>query len=138
MGRADLVAEADFRTRDQRVRRADELHDLIRDWCRDLPKAEVIERLSAEGVPAAEVRDPKDAVRDPLVRRRREVVPITHPRHDTGADLSATGLPITFSGASVGLDSPAPALGEHNDHVYRDLLGYTDEELTALTADSVI
>ena len=90
------------------------------------------------GVPAAEVRDPRQAVRDPLVRVRREVVPIAHPVHGAVADLSATGVPIVFSGSTVGLDAPPPALGEHNDHVYRELLGYSDDEIAALAADSVI
>ncbi|QFU89955.1 CaiB/BaiF CoA-transferase family protein [Amycolatopsis sp. YIM 10] len=138
MGREDLVDDERYRTRDERVRRADELHALIGDWCRALPSPEVVDRLSEHGVPAAQVREPRDAVRDPLVRARREVVPITHPRHGAVADLSATGMPIVFSGASVGLDSPAPALGEHNDHVYRDLLGYSEDELAALAADAVI
>lgn len=138
MGRDDLVDDDRYRTRDQRVERADELHALIGDWCRALPRAEIIDRLSAEGVPAAEVRDPREAVRDPLVRDRREVVPLTHPRHGATADLSATGMPIVFSGADVGLDGPAPALGEHNDRVYRDLLGYVDDEIAGLAADAVI
>ncbi len=34
------------------------------------------------------------------------------------------GVPIVFSDGATGLDRPAPAIGEHNDLVYRDLLGY--------------
>ncbi|MBB4683129.1 CaiB/BaiF CoA transferase family protein [Amycolatopsis jiangsuensis] len=138
MGRDDLVADERFRTRDQRVDRADELHGLIGDWCAALPAAEIVARLAEHGVPAAEVRDPRQAVRDPLVRERGEVVPIAHPRHGAVADLSATGVPIVFSGATVGLDAPPPALGEHNDHVYHGLLGYSTDEIAALTAASVI
>ncbi|MBN9796571.1 CaiB/BaiF CoA transferase family protein [Pseudonocardia alni] len=138
MGRADLVDDERYRTRDRRVERADELHALIAAWCRDLPRAEVIARLTAQGVPAAEVRDPLEAVRDPLVRERREVVPLTHPRHGAVADLSATGMPIVFSGSDVGLDGPAPELGQHNDRVYRELLGYDADDVAALTADAVI
>jgi crotonobetainyl-CoA:carnitine CoA-transferase CaiB-like acyl-CoA transferase len=138
MGREDLVDDVRYATRDQRVQRADELHALIADWCRALPVTEVVDRLAEFGVPAAEVRDPQQAVRDPLVRARREVVPIAHPVHGTVADLSATGVPIVFSGSTVGLDAPPPALGEHNDHVYRELLGYGPDELAALAADAVI
>lgn len=138
MGRADLVDDPRYRTRDERVRRADELHALIGAWCAGLPKAEVIAALSAHGVPAAEVREPREAVRDPLVRARGEVVPIAHPRHGGTADLSATGLPIVFSGASVGLDAPAPQLGEHNEQVYGGLLGYSDDRLAELAGGSVI
>ncbi|MFF5987160.1 CaiB/BaiF CoA transferase family protein [Prauserella flavalba] len=138
IGRPDLIDDARFRNRDQRVRHADELHELIRQWCRARPLAEVIDAFTAEGVPAAEVREPRDAVRDPLVRKREEVVPVTHPRYGDVADLAATGVPIRFSSARAGFDRPAPGLGEHNDAVYRERLGYSEDELAGLAADAVI
>ncbi|WP_020418927.1 CaiB/BaiF CoA-transferase family protein [Amycolatopsis sp. ATCC 39116] len=138
MGRADLVEDDRFHSRDQRVRHADELHDLIREWCSSRPVAEVVDAFAAHGVPAAPVREPREAVRDPLVRQREEVVPLAHPRHGAVADLSATGIPIRFSGARAGFDRPAPALGEHNDQVYRERLGYSAEQLAELAADAVI
>jgi crotonobetainyl-CoA:carnitine CoA-transferase CaiB-like acyl-CoA transferase len=50
----------------------------------------------------------------------------------------ATGVPIRFSAARAELDRPAPALGEHNDHVYRELLGYSPEALAELAEQAVI
>ncbi|NKQ51345.1 CoA transferase [Amycolatopsis sp. K13G38] len=138
MGRADLIEDKRFRTRDERVRNADELHGLIREWCRTRPLAELLDALTAEGVPAAEVRDPHSAVRDPLVRAREEVVPVVHPRYGDVADLAATGVPIRFSASRAGFDRPAPALGEHNDQVYRERLGYSEREIADLAAESVI
>jgi CoA:oxalate CoA-transferase len=138
MGRDDLVDDERFRTRDQRVNRAGEVHEMISSWSKGLSVAEAIGALSERGVPAAEVRDPSKAVRDPLVRAREEVVPIEHPVYGAVADLSATGVPIRFSGAQVGLHTPPPALGEHNGHIYRDMLGYSDEQLAVLAEQSVI
>ncbi|GAB3577539.1 CaiB/BaiF CoA-transferase family protein [Amycolatopsis endophytica] len=138
IGRPDLIDDTRFHNRDQRVRHADELHELIREWSRARPVAEAVEAFSQHGVPAAEVREPRDAVRDPLVREREEVVPLAHPRHGVVADLSATGVPIRFSGAHTGFDRPAPGLGEHNDQVYRERLGYSAEQLAELAADAVI
>jgi crotonobetainyl-CoA:carnitine CoA-transferase CaiB-like acyl-CoA transferase len=138
MGRDDLVDDERFRTRDQRVKRAGEVHEMISSWSKGLSVAEAVEALSERGVPAAEVRDPSKAVRDPLVRAREEVVPIEHPVYGAVADLSATGVPIRFSGAQVGLHTPPPVLGEHNGHIYRDMLGYSDEQLAALAEQSVI
>ncbi len=138
MGRPELVEDERFRTRDGRVARANEVHDLIAVWTKGLPVQEALTALTAHGVPAAEVRDPAKAVRDPLVRAREEVVPIEHPVYGAVADLSATGVPIRFSGARVDLSIPSPALGEHNEQIYRDRLGYTEDELTALADQSVI
>lgn len=138
MGRAELIDDDRFRSRDQRVAHADELHELIRLWCRDRPVAEVLHALTEQGVPAARVREPRDAVRDPLVREREEVVPVTHPRYGQVGDLAATGVPIRFSSARAGFDRPAPALGEHNDAVYRGRLGYSEEQVCELAAEAVI
>lgn len=138
IGRPELIDDDRFHGRDARVRNADALHGLVRAWCRDRTLAEVLCALTAEGVPAAEVREPHAAVRDPLVRQRKEVVPITHPRHGQVADLASTGIPIRFSTARAGFDHSAPFLGEHNDAVYRQRLGYTAEEVAELAAEAVI
>ncbi|AXL92814.1 carnitine dehydratase [Streptomyces sp. CB09001] len=138
VGRPDLIDDARFHSRDQRVRHADEIHALIREWSSARPTAEALDAFTEHGVPAAEVRDPRDAVRDPLVRQREEVVPVTHPTHGPVEGLATTGVPIRFSAARAGFDRPAPALGEHNDTVYRERLGYSPEELAELAAESVI
>lgn len=138
IGRPELAADERFGQRDARVRNADELHALIRDWCRERMVADIVAAFTAEGVPAAPVREPREAVRDPLVREREEVVPLVHPRLGAVADVVATGVPIRFSGARTSLDRPAPALGEHNDHVYRELLGYSPEALAELAEQAVI
>jgi len=43
-----------------------------------------------------------------------------------------------FSGSATGFDQPPPGIGEHNDEVYGDLLGYTQSELHELQSDGVI
>jgi crotonobetainyl-CoA:carnitine CoA-transferase CaiB-like acyl-CoA transferase len=138
IGRADLADDDRFRHRDARVRHADELHALIREWCRERSTTDIVAAFTAEGVPAAPVREPREAVRDPLVREREEVVPLVHPRLGAIADVVATGVPIRFSAARAELDRPAPTLGEHNDHVYRELLGYSPEALAELAEQAVI
>jgi crotonobetainyl-CoA:carnitine CoA-transferase CaiB-like acyl-CoA transferase len=103
-----------------------------------LPVQEALDALTRHGVPAAKVREPAEAVRDPLVRERREVVPIAHHTYGAAADLSGTGVPITFSGSNVGLDTPAPALGQHTEQILRAVLGYSDDRIAELTAESVL
>lgn len=138
MGRDDLAADPRFATRDARVANAGELHALVASWAVDRPLAAILDALTRHGVPAAEVREPGDAVRDPLVLEREEVVPLEHPRHGPQGDLYGTGVPIRFSASEAGLDRPAPGLGEHNAEIYGGLLGYTDDELKALAGEGVI
>jgi crotonobetainyl-CoA:carnitine CoA-transferase CaiB-like acyl-CoA transferase len=138
IGRPELLEDERFRTCDRRVANAKALEDLIEAWTSTRPTAEVVARLDAAGVPAAEVRGPREAVRDPGVVRRGETVPLAHPEYGPVEDVYGTGLPIRFSAASAGFDRPAPWLGQHNDAIYGELLGYSADTIAALRADGVI
>ena len=84
------------------------------------------------------VRNPDEAVRDPQVLARGETVRLTHPEYGAVEDVIAPGLPIRFSGSHAGFDQPAPAVGEHNDQVYLEFLGYTSEKLAELRAAEIV
>jgi crotonobetainyl-CoA:carnitine CoA-transferase CaiB-like acyl-CoA transferase len=89
-------------------------------------------------VPAAEVRSPEEAVRDPRVVSRGETVPLAHPKYGMVEDVYGMGIPIKFSGAEAGFDAPPPGLGEHNEEVYGGLLGYSAKRLEELKTQRVI
>jgi crotonobetainyl-CoA:carnitine CoA-transferase CaiB-like acyl-CoA transferase len=99
--------------------------------------ADVVAILARAGVPAAAVRSPAEAVRDPQVVARGETVRLRHPGA-LDSDVYGPGLPIVFSGSAAGSDQPPPGIGEHNGEVYGDLLGYTQSELRELQSNGVI
>lgn len=138
MGRTDLATNPRFETRDARVANVDELNRLIEAFTATHASAALIALFDRHGVPAAEVRSPRDAVRDPRVLRRGETVPLVHPDHGAVDDMVGMGVPIVFSAGTTGFDRSAPAIGAHNDLVYGDLLGYSPQAIAALRADGVI
>ena len=89
-------------------------------------------------MPSAEVRDPAAASRDPRVLKRGETLPLFHPKYGAVEDVYGMGMPILFSGSSVGFDQPPPEPGEHNDMVYGKILGYPSEKIDELRAQKVI
>ena len=137
IGRPELCEDESFRTRDARVRNVTEVDRIVCDFTRDRSNADVVAILGRAGVPAAEVRNPAAAVRDPRVVARGETVRLFHPA-SPDADVYGPGVPIVFSEATISLDQPPPGIGEHNQAVYGDLLGYTPEELQALQYEGVI
>ncbi len=138
MGRADLIEDPRFRTRDARVENVRELDAIIGEFTGRYTNAESVAILERAGVPAAEVRTPDEAVRDPHVRARGETVLLEHPKFGAVDEVYGMGLPIQFSEAAAGFDQPAPGLGEHNDAVYGRLLGYSKEDLERLKSSGVI
>ena len=138
MGIAKAETDSKFATRDLRVQHVNELDSLIRNFTSVLKTEEVLAKLDKCGVPAAKVRDPETAVRDPQVTSRRETVPLVHPKYGAVDDVRGMGIPIRFSNAAVGLEQPAPRLGEHNEFVYGELLGYAPEKIEELRCQKVI
>ena len=138
MGRTDLVQDERFRTRDMRVQHYRELDALIGHWTSSETSVSGIAKLNSAGIPAAEVRDPKLAVHDPRVVARHETVPMAHPKYGLVDEIYAMGLPIRFSDAKAGFDQPPPALGEHNQRVYGEILGYDAERIAELSGQGII
>ncbi len=127
-----------FPNRDARIKNCRELDAFIEQFTRSLTSSEAIARLERAGVPAAEVRDPYSATRDPRVVQRGETVPLLHPKYGAVEDTYGMGMPMKFSASQVGFDQPPPALGEHNDMVYGQILGYSSERIAELRAKKVI
>jgi crotonobetainyl-CoA:carnitine CoA-transferase CaiB-like acyl-CoA transferase len=138
MGRPELANDARFGTRDQRVVNVEALNAIIEAFTRTHASAALVALLDAAGVPAAEVRTPGEAGRDWRVRAREETVTLQHPVYGDVADIIGTGVPIAFSAASTGADSPAPRLGEHNDMIYGGMLGYSAERLAQMRSAGII
>lgn len=138
MGQPELARAPQFATRDARVANGPELDARIEAWTKARASDALVAELLAHGVPAAPVRSPREAVRDPRVLARKECVPLVHPVHGATAEVYGMGLPIQFSHAHAGFDRPAPGVGEHNQRVYAELLGYSPERLRELAELGVI
>ncbi|MDM7996491.1 MAG: CaiB/BaiF CoA-transferase family protein [Acidobacteriota bacterium] len=137
-GHPEMALDEKFSTRNARVKNFQELNSFIEQFTRSLTSAEAVARLERAGAPAAEVRTPYTATRDPRVVQRGETVPLLHPRHGAVEDVYGMGMPFTFSGSNVGFDQPPPELGEHNDMVYGRILGYSSERIAELKSQKVI
>jgi len=116
----------------------DELNAHIESFTRTVPTATLLPLLEKHGVPAAEVRSPANAVRDPRVQARGETVPLDHPKFGRVADVMGMGVPITFSDAPAPPLRPAPCVGQDNDLVYGDWLGYDEQAREKLRVNGVI
>jgi CoA:oxalate CoA-transferase len=137
-GHPELADDEIFATRNARVKNFQELNAFIEQFTRSLTSSEALARLEHAGAPAAEVRNPYAATRDPRVVRRGETVPLLHPKYGAVEDVYGMGMPFTFSGSNIGFDQPPPAPGEHNDMVYGRILGYSSEKIAELKDQRVI
>jgi crotonobetainyl-CoA:carnitine CoA-transferase CaiB-like acyl-CoA transferase len=138
IGHPEFETDPRFASRDARVAHVDEMNAHIESFTRTVPTAVLVPLLEQHGVPAAEVRSPANAVRDPRVQARGETVPLDHPKFGHVADVIGMGLPITFSDSPPTPLRPAPSVGQDNDLVYGDWLGYGRAAVDKLRVDGVI
>jgi crotonobetainyl-CoA:carnitine CoA-transferase CaiB-like acyl-CoA transferase len=134
-GHPEWTADPRFADNAGRVAHREALMALVEPALTGRGTADWLERLRAEGVPAAPIQPVDRVLDDPQVRHRAMVVGMAHPRHGT---LPTLGTPIKVDGA-MGLEvAPPPGLGEHTAGVLTDLLKYGGERIAALRARGAI
>ena len=138
IGHPEFEKDPRFANRDARVAHVDELNAHIEAFTRTVPTADLLPLLEQHRVPAAEVRSPAKAVRDPRVQSRGETVPLEHPKFGRVADVIGMGVPITFSDAPAVSLRPAPSVGQDNALVYGEWLGYDHAAIEKLRTDGII
>lgn len=122
---------------DQNLRRQnwDALELLITEWTKQHTTEEVEQAAITERVPCSAVQSVKDAVNSEQLGAREFFVDIDH--REAGR-LKYPGAPFKFSATPWRVERPAPLLGEHNEQVYRSMLGYTRQDLVKLRQAGVI
>jgi len=135
IGNPPWVKEKRFSDKFNRQRNLEELDRLISAWTINLSNYEVMDILQKAGVAATPCLDLMERFSDPHYAERGTHLQVEHPA--TGIDIIA-GIPFKLSGTPGEVRRPAPMLGQHNDYVFRELLGRTESELAQLVEEKVI
>lgn len=130
-----VLAGPALRSPAERRRRHATIDTEIAAWTRSRDVHETAALLQGAGVAAGPVLSNLEMVADPHLRVRNQIVPIDHP--DAGR-REFPGFPIRLSGTPVERFAGAPTLGQDNEAILRDLLGYSEEEYAALLAAGVV
>jgi crotonobetainyl-CoA:carnitine CoA-transferase CaiB-like acyl-CoA transferase len=91
--------------------------------------------LQAARVPAAPVLANWELLSNAHLFVRGFYVPVVHP--EAGV-FPFPGAPVKLSETPVVVRMPAPRFAQHNDYVYREVLGLSAAEVEALGAQGVI
>lgn len=134
-GNPPELSDARFATLTDRIRNQDALDPLIEKFTARYDHRAVAELLQRHGVPAGPVLDDADAYADPHLRERGYFIRVTHA--DAGTHMYP-GMPWKMSRTPLGIRTPAVRLGEHNQYIYKELLGYSQEEYRELETEGHI
>ena len=133
--RPEWETDARFRTNRDRLAHRDELMRPLEAIFAARSTGEWLDRLRAEGVPAAPILTVDEVLTDAQVLHRDMVVEMDHPGLGR---LPTLGTPVKVDHA-MKLDVEPPArLGQHTDDVLRGLLGYPAERVRGLRERGVV
>ena len=128
----DLPSDARFSTAQARHRHIASLDALLATACAAHDKEDLFHALQAAGVCAAPTHNAVQALDDPQLNARGFFESL--PTADAQKPFRYPGLTFRMKRTPNSLRTPPVRLGEHNREIYRDLLGYTEDQYAALEA----
>ena len=134
IGQPDLPLDPRFADVVSRYRNQEALDSIIAAWTQERTKKEAAKALQAASVPAMPVLSVPEVFEDPHLRARGFYESVSHP---VAGVWEVEGPHWRMSESPGHVRLPAPAFGEHNDYVFRHLLGLSEEEIAALEAEGV-
>ena len=130
MGDPAWASDARLSTQAGRLAAHDEIDACLAEWTAGFDDYELFHTLQAAGVPSAPVLESSRAFDDAHVQARGLFQP---QKLFDGLGPYRFNTPfIRFSETPTGVRQPPVGLGEHNDYVYRELLGVDDAEYQRL------
>ena len=105
------------------------------EWTIEHTREEVTKAAQSRGIPIVPCNSTEDLFRSPHFAERQFLVEINHPQ--TGK-LSYPGAPYHLSETPWRVNRPAPLLGQHNEEILCERLGYSKEELASMRESGIV
>lgn len=135
MGNPEWTNEDRFRDGLSRWKNQEELDQLVGEWTGNRTRFEATDILQKAGVMAGPSLKVEDVAHDPHLAERGFFVELDQPGIGV---LPMAGLPWKVVDGPRGDYEHSPALGEHNDYVFKELLKMSDEEMARLQEEEAI
>lgn len=135
MGHENLIDDPKYLTNKERMENDEDLQKLIIEFIGKKNRDELMDILDKAGVPISPVLSIKDIFENPHYQARENIVEVEHPRLGS---IKIPGVVPKFSKTPGKIRSRAPELGEHNELIYKDELGISEEEFLELKHKGVI
>jgi len=112
-----------------------EIRPRVIEWAKDFTKEELYHRGQAANCPFAIVNSPEDVVNSEHLKARGFFVNVEHP---VAGRIKQAGAPFIMSQTPWAVEQPAPTLGQHNEQILCDRLGYSKQDLVKLRREGII
>ena len=136
MGRPELARDPKFDTNHHRLENRSQIEGIVEKWCSERTVEQCVRILRDEhSVPAGPILTNTGYVKHPHYRARKMLVPIEQPR---AGNFEINGVVSKLSRSPGMVQGAAPLMGEHNRHILKKYLGYSDKTIDKLYDELVI
>ena len=135
MSNPDLAADERFITTISRLKNQDDLDEIIKLWTINFTPNQIFTMLQTQGIAAGPLLDDLEILQDPHMIERGFYQELPHEEVGT---LKYHGPGWLMSNTPNKLRQAAPLLGEHNEYVYKEILGFTDSDYKRLEEEGHI
>lgn len=135
IGHPEWVKSEKFSTFKKRKENEDELDKLVEGWTINYAPGEIMNLLQTVGVSAGIVESNQDCFEDPQLEYRDAFTTLNHSVIGPHAYRNSS---YKLSKVKNELRSAAPCLGEHNEYVYKEVLGFSDDDIADMLIDGTI
>ncbi|MCV7204187.1 formyl-CoA transferase [Mycolicibacterium peregrinum] len=137
MGSPELATDDRFSNHVARGRNQDELDKIIGDWAARRRPEDIIETLSQAGVISGPINTVAEVMQDPQLQARGMLA--DHWDERVQRNVKGPGVvPVLSESPGTIRNAGSARPGQHNDEVYRDLLGRSAQDLETLRAEGVL
>lgn len=131
-----MITDERFLTVPLRVENNEIQKKYIEEWTTQYTVDEVVDKVLSKGIPAGPIYDVKQITEDHHIADVREMfIDIEHP---VIGKMTVNGCPVKLMDAMPRINYPAPTLGQHNEEILGEMLGYSEEELKAMKEEKAI
>jgi len=134
-GHPEWITDPRFATLLCRKKHEETLDRLIAAWTMECTGEEIMERLQDNGVPAGVVKTAEDLFEDPQLLHREHFRWLEHPEIGVHA-YNAPAYRLSKTPADI--RRAGPTLGQDNEHVYKELIGMSSDEIADLLVEGTI
>jgi crotonobetainyl-CoA:carnitine CoA-transferase CaiB-like acyl-CoA transferase len=135
IGREDLIEDPRTNTPETRGKNRSFVDEVVGSWVKDKKVEEVVELLNDAQLVVMPILNFPQIVENEHVHARDMIVEVDHP---TLGKLPIYGVGPKFSLTPGKIRSAAPLLGQHNEEIYQDLLGFNQEKTAQLKQRGII
>jgi formyl-CoA transferase len=136
MEREDLIEDPRFATNGDRVKNHALVRPIVEAWTKTQNSAELVDKLLELGVPTCPIYNIKQVTEDPQIAGARQM--FIEEEYPKVGRLKVTNTHIKMTETSPSFRVPSPSLGQDNEAVYGELLGFDATTVSALKEEGVL